>query len=90
MVVKEPHEMSESIKNYPAIRWTLPGLRPLQVGLILAVMATSLAGVLSNPLFTLANDSVTRTPLLQQSSAKQAVLTMRKTSEIASASVVVK
>lgn len=91
MVVKEPHEMSESIKNYPSIRWTLPGLRPLQVSLILAVMATSLAGVLSNPLFTLANDSVTRTPLLQPSSAKQAVLpTNMKTSEIASASVVLK
>ena len=65
MVVKEPQEMSESIKNYPAIRWDLPGMRPMQVSLVLAVIATSLAGVLSNPLFTLANDSVTKTPLLQ-------------------------
>ncbi|MEM6252477.1 MAG: NAD(P)H-quinone oxidoreductase subunit N [Cyanobacteria bacterium P01_D01_bin.156] len=65
MVVKEPQEMSESIKNYPAPEWTLPGMRPLQVSLIVAVIATSLAGVLSNPLFTLANDSVTKTPLLQ-------------------------
>lgn len=65
MVVKEPQEMSESIKNYPVIRWDLPGMRPLQVSLVLAVVATSLAGVLSNPLFTLANDSVTKTPLLQ-------------------------
>jgi NAD(P)H-quinone oxidoreductase subunit 2 len=65
MVVKEPHEMSESVKNYPEIRWNLPGMRPLQVGLIVSVIATSLAGILSNPLFTLASDSVTHTPMLQ-------------------------
>ncbi|MEO0540941.1 MAG: NAD(P)H-quinone oxidoreductase subunit N, partial [Cyanobacteria bacterium P01_A01_bin.105] len=65
MVVKEPHEMSDAVKNYPPEQWNLPGMRPLQVSLILAVIATSLAGVLSNPLFTLANDSVTNTPLLQ-------------------------
>ncbi|MBW4647928.1 MAG: NAD(P)H-quinone oxidoreductase subunit N [Kastovskya adunca ATA6-11-RM4] len=66
MVVKEPQEMSDSVKNYPEIRWNLPGMRPLQVGLIVSVIATSLAGILSNPLFTLANDSVTRTPMLQK------------------------
>jgi NAD(P)H-quinone oxidoreductase subunit 2 len=55
------------VKNYPEIRWNLPGMRPLQVGLVLSVIATSLAGVLSNPLFTLANDSVTGTPMLQSS-----------------------
>jgi NAD(P)H-quinone oxidoreductase subunit 2 len=66
MVVKEPQEMSDSVKNYPEIRWNLPGMRPLQVGLVLSVIATSLAGILSNPLFTLANNSVTRTPILQQ------------------------
>jgi NAD(P)H-quinone oxidoreductase subunit 2 len=65
MVVKEPEEMSDAVKNYPEIRWTLPGMRPLQVGLVLALVATSLAGILSNPLFTLANSSVTRTPMLQ-------------------------
>ncbi|MDJ0509083.1 MAG: NAD(P)H-quinone oxidoreductase subunit N [Crocosphaera sp.] len=65
MVVKEPHEMSDSVKNYPEIRWDLQGMRPLQVGLVLSVIATSLAGILSNPLFTLANDSVTSTPILQ-------------------------
>lgn len=69
MVVKEPHEMSDAVKNYPPIRWNLPGMRPLQVGLILTVIATSLAGILSNPLFTLANDSVTKTPILQSSAA---------------------
>jgi NAD(P)H-quinone oxidoreductase subunit 2 len=65
MVVKEPHEMSDSVKNYPVVRWNIPGMRPLQVGLILTLIATSLAGILSNPLFTLANDSVVSTPILQ-------------------------
>jgi NAD(P)H-quinone oxidoreductase subunit 2 len=65
MVVKEPQEMSDSVKNYPEVRWNLPGMRPLQVGLVISVIATSLAGILSNPLFTLAADSVTGTPILQ-------------------------
>jgi NAD(P)H-quinone oxidoreductase subunit 2 len=65
MVVKEPQEMSDVVINYPEVRWDLPGLRPLQVSLILAVVATSLAGILSNPLFTLANNSVSHTPLLR-------------------------
>ena len=65
MVVKEPHEMSDAVQNYPEIRWNLPGMRPLQVGLVLSVVATSLAGIFSNPLFTLASDSVTSTPILQ-------------------------
>ncbi|MGF1481956.1 MAG: NAD(P)H-quinone oxidoreductase subunit N [Cyanophyceae cyanobacterium] len=65
MVVKEPQEMSEAVKNYPEIRWNLPGMRPLQVGIVLTLVATTLAGILSNPLFTLANDSVTSTPMLQ-------------------------
>jgi NAD(P)H-quinone oxidoreductase subunit 2 len=65
MVVKEPQEMSEAVKNYPPIRWNLLGMRPLQVGLLLALIATSLAGILSNPLFTLANDSVVTTPILK-------------------------
>ena len=65
MVVKEPQEMSESVKNYPEINWDLPGMRPMQVGLVVSVVATSLAGILSNPLFTLATDSVTSTPILQ-------------------------
>lgn len=65
MVVKEPHEMSESVKNYPEILWNLPGMRPLQVGLVVSVIATSLAGILSNPLFTLANDSIDHTAMMQ-------------------------
>ena len=67
MVVKEPQEMSESVKNYPEISWDLPGMRPIQVCLILTLVATSLAGILSNPLFTLANNSVANTPILQPS-----------------------
>ncbi|NEQ80169.1 MAG: NAD(P)H-quinone oxidoreductase subunit N [Moorea sp. SIO2I5] len=66
MVVKEPQEMSDVVKNYPEIRWSLPGMRPLQVGLVMSLIATSLAGILSNPLFALANDSVVNTPILQQ------------------------
>jgi NAD(P)H-quinone oxidoreductase subunit 2 len=65
MVVKEPQEMSDSVKNYPEIRWNLPGFRPLQVGLITTLIATTIAGILSNPLFTLANNSVTDIPTLQ-------------------------
>ncbi|NJK52130.1 MAG: NAD(P)H-quinone oxidoreductase subunit N [Leptolyngbyaceae cyanobacterium SU_3_3] len=65
MVVKEPQEMSDSVKNYPAIRWDLQGMRPLQVGLVMTLVATTIAGILSNPLFTLANNSVTQTPMLQ-------------------------
>ncbi|MBE9155462.1 NAD(P)H-quinone oxidoreductase subunit N [Nodosilinea sp. LEGE 06152] len=73
MVVKEPQEMSDAVKGYPAIRWDLPGLRPMQISLILAVVATSLAGILSNPLFTIANNAVTQTPMLQSPTAQVAV-----------------
>lgn len=65
MVVKEPQEMSAAVENYPVVRWDLPGYRPMQVGLITTLIATSLAGILSNPLFTLANNSVTHTAILQ-------------------------
>lgn len=65
MVVKEPQEMSESVRNYPAVTWTAVGMRPLQIGLIFSVVITSLAGILSNPLFVIADNSVTSTPILQ-------------------------
>ena len=67
MVVKEPQEMSDSVKAYTTNDWTLPGMRPLQVSLILAVVVTALAGIGANPLLMLANSSVARTPLLQRS-----------------------
>ncbi len=65
MVVKEPQEMSDAVKNYPEIRWNLQGMRPLQVSVVLTLVATTLAGILSNPLFNLANDAITKTPMLQ-------------------------
>lgn len=65
MVVKEPQEMSEVVQNYPEINWSLRGMRPLQVGLVLSLVVTSLAGILSNPLFTLANNSVNSSDILQ-------------------------
>lgn len=64
MVVKEPQEMSESVKNYPEIRWNLSGMRPLQAGIVVALVFTTVAGVLSNPLFNLATGAVAKTPLL--------------------------
>ncbi|MEL6471833.1 MAG: NAD(P)H-quinone oxidoreductase subunit N [Cyanobacteria bacterium J06623_4] len=67
MVVKEPQEMSDAVKGYVENDWMLPGMRPLQVSLVLAVVVTALSGVLANPLLTLANSSVARTPLLQRS-----------------------
>ncbi|MDB9529508.1 NAD(P)H-quinone oxidoreductase subunit N [Oscillatoria sp. CS-180] len=81
MVVKEPQEMSDAVENYPEVRWDLPGLRPLQVSLILAVVATSLAGILSNPLFTLANNSVSHTPLLR-AAIEQSAQPIAMTSEV--------
>jgi NAD(P)H-quinone oxidoreductase subunit 2 len=33
--------------------------------LVLTLVTTALAGILSNPLFTLANDAVAKTPILQ-------------------------
>jgi len=66
MVVKEPQEMSEAVKNYPEVEWNLPGMRPLQVGLVLTLVATSIAGVLSSPLFNLASGSITGTTALRQ------------------------
>jgi NAD(P)H-quinone oxidoreductase subunit 2 len=71
MVVKEPQEMSESVKNYPDIRWDVPGMRPLQVGIVLSLIGTSLAGILANPLLTLANDAVAKTAILNPIAAAQ-------------------
>jgi NAD(P)H-quinone oxidoreductase subunit 2 len=67
MVVKEPQEMSDAIKTYPVINWNMPGMRSLQVATIVTLIATSLAGILSNPLLNLANYSVSQTPMLQAS-----------------------
>ncbi len=71
MVVKEPNEMSDIVKNYPVSNWNIPGMRSLQVATLATLIATSLAGILSNPLFTIANDSVSNTPMLQASLHRQ-------------------
>ena len=84
MVVKEPQEMSDVVKNYPEVRWNLPGFRPLQVGLVVTLIATSIAGILSNPLFTLANNSVANTPMLQAGkvvSTQVSVITNKESQE---------
>ncbi len=71
MVVKEPQEMSDVVKNYPVTNWQIPGMRSLQVAMVFTLVVTSLAGILSNPLFTLANDSASKTPMLQASLTQQ-------------------
>jgi NAD(P)H-quinone oxidoreductase subunit 2 len=75
MVVKEPQEMSAAVKAYPRSNWNLPGMRPLQIGLVLMVLATSLAGVFANPLLTLATESVAQTPMLHLAATLQAATT---------------
>jgi len=67
MVVKEPHEMSEVVKNYPSVRWNMSGMRPIQISLIVLTIATSLIGILSNPVVNVANQSVTSSRVLEAS-----------------------
>ncbi len=69
MVVKEPHEASEVVKGYPSIQWKTIGLPPLRVALVACVLVTAVGGILSNPLFQWANNTVIGTPLLQQAIA---------------------
>jgi NAD(P)H-quinone oxidoreductase subunit 2 len=67
MVVKEPHEMSEVVKKYPPSRWNLRGMRPIQVALVFLIIATSLLGILSNPVVRIANESVSSSLVLKAS-----------------------
>jgi NAD(P)H-quinone oxidoreductase subunit 2 len=69
MVVKEPQEASDVVKNYPAIEWSLAGMQPLRAALLGCVIVTAVGGVLSSPLFDWASAAVTGTPLLQQAIA---------------------
>lgn len=64
MVVKEPHEMSDVVKTYAATNWSLPGFRPLQLGMVVTLVITVLAGILSNPIFSLTTDAVTKSAFL--------------------------
>jgi NAD(P)H-quinone oxidoreductase subunit 2 len=66
MVVKEPQEASDVVKAYPEITWTLPGLQPLRAALLVCLLITAVGGVLSNPLFAWANQTVEGTPLLKE------------------------
>ena len=66
MVVKEPQEASEIVKSYPETNWNIIGLPPLRVALYTCVAVTALGGILSNPLFKLANTAVTETPSLNE------------------------
>ena len=65
MVVKEPQEASEIVKSYPKINWNIIGLPPLRIALYTCIAVTALGGILSNPLFKLANSAISETPFLQ-------------------------
>ena len=58
-------EISEIVKSYPEINWGIVGLPPLRIALYTCVAVTALGGILSNPLFKLANTAVSETPFLQ-------------------------
>ena len=65
MVVKEPKESSEIVKSYPEINWSIIGLPPLRIALYTCVAVTAFGGILSNPLFKLANTAVSETSFLK-------------------------
>ena len=69
MVVKEPQEASDVVKNYPALSWNIAGLQPLRAALISCVVITAVGGILSNPLFNWASGAVAGTPMLQKALA---------------------
>jgi NAD(P)H-quinone oxidoreductase subunit 2 len=72
MVVKEPQEASDAVKNYPPINWSLAGMQPLRAALVSCVLVTAIGGILSSPLFDWASSTVAGTPILQQALATAA------------------
>ena len=66
MVVKEPQEASEIVKSYPETNWNIVGLPPLRIALYTCLAVTALGGILSNPLFKLANTAVSESPFLKE------------------------
>ena len=66
MVVKEPQEASDIVKSYPELNWGVVGLPPLRIALYTCVAITALGGILSNPLFKLANTAISETPFIQE------------------------
>ena len=53
------------IRDSPEINWNIIGLPPLRIALYTCIAVTALGGILSNPLFKLANSAVSETPFLQ-------------------------
>jgi NAD(P)H-quinone oxidoreductase subunit 2 len=74
MVVKEPQEASDAVKSYPAITWSVAGLPALRTALVGCVIITAVGGILSNPLFQWAGETVAGTPILQQAIAAGAAI----------------
>jgi NAD(P)H-quinone oxidoreductase subunit 2 len=74
MVVKEPQEASDAVKNYPPISWNLAGMQPLRTGLVTCVVVTAVGGILSSPLFNWASSTVAGTPILQEALATASAL----------------
>ncbi|MEB3271274.1 MAG: NAD(P)H-quinone oxidoreductase subunit N [Synechococcus sp.] len=72
MVVKEPQEASDVVKNYPEVSWNLAGMQPLRTALVSCVLVTAIGGILSSPLFDWASSTVSGTPILQQALANAA------------------
>jgi NAD(P)H-quinone oxidoreductase subunit 2 len=64
MVVKEDQEMSLAVQNYPAQDWGIPGMASVRVGMVVTVVGTVLAGLLSNPLFSISTAAVEGSPFL--------------------------
>jgi NAD(P)H-quinone oxidoreductase subunit 2 len=74
MVVKEPQEASDVVKNYPAISWNVAGMQPLRAALVGCVVVTAVGGILSSPLFNWASSTVAGTPILQQAIASSGAI----------------
>jgi NAD(P)H-quinone oxidoreductase subunit 2 len=62
MVVKQP---SPEVEGYTVVDWALPGMRSLQIGLALTLAFTVVGGLFSNPIISVLNESVLRTPQLK-------------------------
>ncbi len=75
MVVKTN---SPEVEIYTPVNWELPGMRSLQVGLLVTLVATVAVGILSNPVLDLLNESVRRTPTLQAVQAAKPVASLLK------------
>nr|YP_009057816.1 subunit 2 of NADH-plastoquinone oxidoreductase [Nephroselmis astigmatica]AID67676.1 subunit 2 of NADH-plastoquinone oxidoreductase [Nephroselmis astigmatica] len=64
MLVKSSEEMSLSVLQYPPRGWAQQILQPLEVGILVCVISTVLAGIAGDSLFELARLSTSQTPTL--------------------------